>query len=300
MLTRAATASLLAALFVSACQATPPGDDFSAEDDDGAEIDGKADGAAGLNGYYLIKRGEDTAFEIRRANRSTMKCASGRSAKICKFDAIEFYEHSGLDARAVTFARGSIDGGELLVRGAWAKTANGAGSESYSYFDVTEAWRPASSVEPTGTFALVTDSACDGDAPSCPRVAHKLNSTKSQPLDAIDLDGAELSSFERPVYERRVTDGGIVLAGELREQSDGTMAYVATQAYVQLTGDVGEGCALRCNGFVCGAKGASGEPGECEWSEPDLCEGWSRCEADADGACAWRATEDTDLCNAAN
>src|SRR4051812_30875346 len=144
------------AAFAPACSS------IDSDESDDAELagdtDGKADGISSTSTFYSLRPDFRKCVSplcggswVKRVNFSTTKCADGQYAAEC------YVAETDLTGLGLSDAElGGLNKYQAVLRGSIVKRTYGPFGK-LGAFKASEAWAPANSTAPTGTFYKVTD-----------------------------------------------------------------------------------------------------------------------------------------------
>lgn len=234
---------------------------------------------------------------VSRVNRPNTRCADGSRASEC-YVADADLSSLGLPETQEADVESSLRAGRLILRGNIARKKY-PGFGALGHFEVSEAWEPATSAEPSGKFYRVTDSGIRCITYPCPSFHEaKLNRRAEQALASIDLTQVGASDEAiNDAYEATTSADGILIAGTHYKETGpaGTLPGLeAAQFYRKVTPRAEAKCQVTgCSGQLC-----ADQPifTTCEWREEYACYDTATCERQKDGSCGWTQTPELDAC----
>lgn len=251
---------LLASSLITAC-ATDPSGPVAGEDELGAESgDGESSKADGVDNFnflevHQVKRvgtvacagGSCSYLKLARANRTMTTCADGSTAATCTAQSLDFSSLGlGKDSQDIVLAalqkeaRDPEQGTQVLVRGRYVHTPNvQAPNGDLVTFAPSEVWVAQIDGGTTeGTFVRVAFNGRRCAVAPCPSTTEgKLNSVKSQVIDAVHFDASTDETVVDTAKEAISGSEGALVVG-LREfggtETRKTTLRSANQVYLRV------------------------------------------------------------------
>ncbi|MBP9087627.1 MAG: hypothetical protein KBG15_16005 [Kofleriaceae bacterium] len=295
------------ALSLVACTDQPEVDELAGEIADDAAGDSKADGASDSVYTYFTVRA-DTMRRcaspmcggkfLKRVNRSTTVCHTGRAATECYVPALD-YTGLGLSEDQVNL----LADRPLLVRGRFAAKLFPGTLGNLGTFIVTEAWQAQSDNTPEGVFVRIKDSGARCVAAPCENKQERaLNGSRKAQISEIRWEDADMTDEALIASIQSTFQEGTIVAGNrftVRVGSRTSKGRTATAVYRKVQPAVAAACFVGgCSSQVCSDR--EGVITTCEYRPEYACFQDAQCARQSDGACGWTATPALDACLAGN